>query len=240
MRYSTIKQNQNALVLIPCCKQKLQVKEVTAFRGQSQALPGVQQMRDQLLQLIQNTPSLATRVENRRGILNPDAPLTQAIDLYQGKFYKVAGSCLRDIRNGQYPSIHVLIVSAFYGIAKLEEGLKEYELRMGDKLCKGLKVYQFWQQAGLWRILQNYINQNDIVWVWSLLPNSSQFLYHCVFNDLWRQLRGERKCFHVQVPGAGSGTGYKRAEWLVEILRTNPNQLIGNPFPPTRLVNYTF
>ncbi|MCM8784794.1 MAG: hypothetical protein NC899_00880, partial [Candidatus Omnitrophica bacterium] len=107
-----IKQNWNALVLIPCCKQK----RVVAFQGQSQPLPNVQQLRNQLLQHIQNTPMLASRPENQRGILNPNAPLTQAIDLYTGNFYKVVGRHLRRIMTGQYPFIHILIVSAFYGI----------------------------------------------------------------------------------------------------------------------------
>lgn len=231
---STItKQNQNALLLIPCCKQK----KVVAFQGQSQGVPGIQPLRNQLLQHIQNTQVLANKVENQRGILNFAAPLTQAIDLYIGNFYQVANRHLRAIMAGQYPSIHVLIVSAFYGISKLDEGLKEYELQMGDTVHNRLKVYQLWQRNGLWRILQNYITQNNITYVWSLLPDSMpSFPYHRVFNNLWIQLRNTQvQCFHVQVPSAGTGTGYKRAEWLREILNANPNYLIGNPFPPNQL-----
>lgn len=230
-----IKQNQNALVLIPCCKQK----NVVAFQGQSQAVPNVQPLRNQLLQYIQNTQVLANKTENQRGILNLDSPLTQAIDLYIGNFYQVAGRHLRTIMTGQYPSIRILIVSAFYGIAKLDEGLKEYELQMGDTLHNEVKVYQFWQQNQLWGTLQNYIHQNNISFVWSLLPDSlPSFSYHRVFIDLWRQLRNtQTQCFHVQVPSAGTGIGYKRAEWLMEILDTDPNYLIGVPFPPNQMRN---
>jgi hypothetical protein len=107
-----------------------------------------------------------------------------------GNFYRVTGGSLHAIMAGQYPSIHVLIVSAFYGLAKLDEGLKEYELQMGDMLHSGIKVYQFWQRNNLWQILQNYINQNNITYVWSLLPDSPpSFQYHRVFNGLWRVLR---------------------------------------------------
>lgn len=228
-----MKQNRNALLLIPCCKQKI----VVSFQEQFQVLPGIQPLRNQLLQHIQNTSHLANKPENRRGILNFSAPLTQAIDLYIGNFYQVANRHLRNIMTGRYPSIHVLIVSAFYGIAKLDEGLKEYELQMGNTLHHGVKVYQFWQQNQLWKILQNYVHQNNISFVWSLLPDSlPYFPYHRVFNELWRRLRStQTQCFHVQVPGAGTGTGYKRAEWLVEILNTNPGYLVGAPFPPNQL-----
>jgi len=228
-----VKQNQNTLLLIPCCKRK----KVIPFQGQTQAVPGIQPLRNQLLQHIQNTQVVANKIENQRAIFKLGAPLTRAIDLYTGNFYQVASGHLQTISSGQYPFIHVLIVSAFYGIAKLDEGLKEYELQMGDTLHNGMKVYQFWQQNQLWRILQNYIYQNNISFIWSLLPDSlPSFPYHRVFNDLWRQLKNtQTQCFHVQVPGVGAGTGYKRAEWLVEILNTNPGYLVGKPFPPTQL-----
>jgi len=233
--------NRNALVLIPCCKQK----NIFPIRGQFQPVADIQRLRSQLLQQVQITQHLADRPENRRGILNPYAQLTQATDLYVGHFYKVAGDLLRAIASGHYPSIHVLIVSAFYGLAKLNEGLKKYELQMGDRLYNGMRVYEFWQQSNLWRILQNYIVQNDITHVWSLLPNSMPcFPYHRVFNKLWTTLRNTQvHCYHVRVPEAGTGTGYKRGEWLREILRTNPSYLVGNPFPPnkfTGIANYVF
>lgn len=223
----------NALILIPCCKQKNPI----SVQGTAQPLHNIQPIRNQLLPLIQQTPNLATKAENQRGVLNPNAPSTRAVYLYRGNFYQVAGESLRAIMAGQYPSIHLLIVSAFYGIAKLDEGLKEYELQMGDTLHNGMKVYQFWQQQNLSQTLQNYIHQNNISHVWSLLPDSDpKFQYHRVFNDLWRILRNTQiPCFHVQVPGAGTGTGYKRAQWLVEISNTNPNYLIGAPFPPNQL-----
>lgn len=230
--------NKNALVLIPCCKQK----KVAPFLGQLRQIPGIQQLRTQLLQQIQQTPALANKPKNLRGILNPKAPLTQSINLYVGNFYKVAKDSLQNIMTGRYPSINVLIVSAFYGLAKLDEGLKEYELQMGDTLYNGMKVYQFWQQKNLWQILQNYISQNNIAYVWSLLPDSMpSFPYHRVFNNLWRVLRNTQvQCFHLQVPGAGTGTGHRRAQWLVQILNANPNHLVGVPFPPNRLGGYVF
>jgi hypothetical protein len=228
-----MKQNRNALLLIPCCKQK----KVVVSHGKTQIFSGMQPLRNQLLQHIRKTRALAKKAENQRGILNSNAPSTQAIDLYIGNFYKVACKHLRTIMTGQYTSIHILILSAFYGLTKPNERLKEYELQMGDTLHNGIKVYQFWQQSQLWKKLQNYIRQNNIFFVWSLLPDSlPSFPYHRVFNNLWRQLRNTQiQCFHVKVPGAGTGTGYKRAEWLVEILNANPNYLTETPFPPSQL-----
>lgn len=231
-----IPQQRKALILIPCGKQK----KIIQTQGGSQPLPNIQSMRNQLLQLIKQTPPLADKQENQRGILNPDAPLTSAVDLYEGDFYRITRNSLRDILASHYSSIHVLIVSAFYGLAKLDEPLEEYELQMGDILHNEMKIYKFWQSNGLWQILLNYIIRNNITHVWSLLPDSdtpqSPTPYHRVFYDLWRRLKNTKiQCFHVKVPFAGSGTRYKRAEWLREILNTNHDYLIGQPFPPTQL-----
>ena len=100
--------------------------------------------------------------ENQRGVLNPSASLTRAIDLYVGNFYRKARKVLLDILYGKYPYVHVLIVSALYGLVKLDEELREYELAMNDKLVDGMRVYRFWQREGLWRILLDYIHENGI------------------------------------------------------------------------------
>ena len=164
--------------------------------------------------------------------------------MYAGNFYRKAKKVLLDILHGKCPHIHVLIVSALYGLVKLDEGIKEYELTMYDKLVNGIRVYRFWQREGLWKILLDYIHKNKITHIWSLLPNSTQYPYHQVFEELWRTLRNTPiKCIHVEVPEAGSSTGIKRAEWLVHIIENNPLHLIHQPPPPQKLEqipNYTF
>ena len=232
---------KRALMLIPCCKSKNVYPTNNAL---STPLPGINDLRNKLLKLLQATPSLRERPENQRGVLNPNAPLTRAIDLYVGNFYRKAKKVLLDILHGKYPHIHVLIVSALYGLVKLDEGIREYELTMDDKLVNGIRVYKFWQREGLWKILLNYIHKNKITYIWSLLPSSTQYPYHQVFEELWRTPRNiPIKCIHVGIPEAGSSTGIKRAEWLVHIIEDNPLYLVHQPPPPQKLEqipNYTF
>lgn len=220
----------NALVLIPCCKQK---RFVPADRF-AMPLPGIEPLREQVLQLVRDTRDLATRNENRGGILDQNATLTRAIDLYSGYLYRAAAPALRGIASGQDPSIYLLIVSTFYGLAKLDEGLKLYEMRMDDTLCGRVRVERFWRQNGLPDILHAYIEENGISRVWSLLPDSRpQFPYQSVFTDLWTKLRRtEVKCLHVRVPGAGTETGLRRGQWLTEILASNSDCLWGASLPP--------
>jgi len=75
--------------------------------------------------------------------LNPSAPLTRAVDLYSGNFYRRArGTLLNLADRKQELDVHVLIVSALYGLVKLDEGIKEYELTITDRLVNGMKVIQ--------------------------------------------------------------------------------------------------
>lgn len=234
--------DDKALVLIPCCKGK----DVDQINGEGDPpLAGLKPLRNQLLSCVRQTPLLAKKPENQMGIFDKNAPMTQAVKLYTGNFYQVAREPLFKVFSREFPSVRVLIVSSFYGLVRLREFIKEYELQMGDTLHNGTKVYRFWQQRQLSRMLRDYVIQNGITYVWSLLPDSMpHFPYHRVFKQFWKEARNtEIRCFHLKIPGAGSGTGYKRAEWLVEVQGNNFNQLVGKPFPSDRfeyLPGYTF
>ena len=211
--------SKKALVLIPCCKEK-GVKEADVYKN---PLPGLISLREQLLYEFGLTAELVGREENKVGILNETGVVTRAVDLYRGNFYRVAGESLKDLADDQGGQVTILIVSALYGLVQLDEGIRIYNLKMADRLSNGLPINRYWQKAGLWKVLLNYITNNEIGYVWSLLPNSApMFPYHQVFKELWgNNTEFNIKCFYVRAPGAGTGTGYKRAKWLVEALKTD-------------------
>lgn len=215
-----------ALILVPCCKRK---RVNPAESALAMPLPGIDRLRAKIIELLQSAPHLRERPENRRGALNPSAPLTRAIDLYAGAFYRKARGALLDVLDKRYPhaqelDVHVLIVSALYGLVRLDEGIREYELIMTDELPNGVKVHEFWQEEGLWRILLEYIRGNGINYIWSLLPSSKRYPYHQVFEELWRALgKTSVRCIHVKIPG--SAAGVKRAEWLERMVEDSPLQL---------------
>ena len=171
-----------ALVLIPCCKSKSTIQG----EGFVEPLPGIKCEREKMAKLLGASPTLTSRKDNKEGILSASAPLTRALELYTGTFYNAADLALRDIATGRHPSIHVLIVSAFYGLVRPGEGVHKYELQMGDTLQDGTKVYRFWQKNGLPRILTEYAERNGITHVWSLLPDSLPWYpYHRLFGEAW-------------------------------------------------------
>ncbi len=58
--------------------------------------------------------------------------------------YQAAAPAFTSIAAGVYPWLHVLIVSGFYGLARLDEGLKLYELELADTLCYCLVARTGW------------------------------------------------------------------------------------------------
>jgi len=232
--------DKRALVLIPCCKEKTANPSRVAF---IQALQDIGNIRAKILRLVQQTPQITNRPENQRGILDPNAPITLAADLYTGNLYQALGPVLRNAIVGGYPQVDILIVSALYGLIQLGEGIKEYELRMDDRLIDGTPVWRFWKREGLWRLLQAYVSERNISYVWSLLPDSlPSYPYHQVFEDFWMLAKRQKTVvtLHVKVSrgdgrSAGTGSGAKRGKWLRYILSINPHHLLGEPLPPAQL-----
>lgn len=214
-----------ALIIIPCCARKIVVPA-----GEVEApLPGILVMRERVLEQIRRMDAIATRPKNRAGVLASTPPIVMALDLYsRGNFYSEVNQELRFIAAGNYPGVHLLILSALYGLVKPREGLKNYDLEMSDKLADGRPVYRFWKDADIDRVLEAYIADNCITRVWSLLPDSiPRFPYHQTLGRYWR--RAADACVtinHVKIPGAGSNAGRARAKWLKNLLHTDSNQLL--------------
>jgi hypothetical protein len=220
--------SRNALVLIPCSKSKSPAGSNGQF---AEPISAVKPLRDDLLNSLKLTPYIAQRFENRRGIFNDASQPTKSINLYSGQFYTTTAQILSNIEKGRYPSVFVLIVSALYGLVGLSEGIKEYDLSMGDELKNGQNVYVFWQEHQLNKALFRFIQDNNIGHVWSLLPSSlPHFPYQQVFEELWGVLRTEGiSSLHVNCPGAGLDTGYRRALWFKTIVSRNESHLTGDP-----------
>ncbi len=230
-----------ALVLIPCCKSKAAVFS----EHWSPPLTGLQQARAELQERVCATEVLFDKDCNLSGILNSYAHLTRALDLYVGNFYNAAGTALEQVAAGNTAGVNVLIVSAFYGLVLLNEGIKRYELQMSDSLEDGTKIYRYWQKKGLADVLGDYVANNGITSVWSLLPNSMpSFPYQQVFNSFWKEAKDRGiDCYHVNVPGAGSSSGYQRAKWLNAVMECDPKLFLKGSRMPDKfssIPGYTF
>lgn len=217
------------LILISCTATK---RIIPSDETSVQPIPGIEAMREELLYSVRTNSQLASYQANRQGVLSPDSPLTKAYHLYNGKFYQNCSKILADVANHKNNHTEILIVSAMFGLLQLGESIPEYNLTMGEKLNDKLKVFQFWQRANLWRVLQRYIEENGITHLWSFLPHSNGLEYHQVFEPLWNNAKHlNLAVYHLKAnkengSSYGQGTTVKRAEWLNMVMQKNPGFLI--------------
>ena len=199
----------------------------TAF---SLPIEGLSEMRNELAAMVRDTPWLINKPKNKRTHVEGVGPITLAMDLYNGKLFKPCRAALTEVASGMHPSVHILIVSAFYGLVRLDESIKIYELQMGDKLSNGERVSEYWQAKGLSSILAQFVAMMRINVIWSLLPRSG---YHTVFSDFWLTASDKSiDCFRVDIPGVRQASGYLRGRWVDYMIRLNPKYLLRDPEPP--------
>jgi hypothetical protein len=219
-----------ALVLIPCCENK---KESIASGQYPSPLAGLADIRSELTRRVRNTPDLFNRPDNRRNLESMMETKTLAIDLYAGKLYQSCRMALSEVVSGLHPSICVLIVSALYGLVRLDEGINIYELKMSDRLLSGERICEYWQANGLSVTLARYIEDMGIGFIWSLLPKTD---YHAVFSDLWPWAREKSiACFKVEIPGVRQASGCLRGKWLSYMISARYQYLLLDPVPPSHI-----
>jgi len=219
---------KKALILIPCSQRKKELKSPGPF---SLPIAGLTDKRNKLAAMVRATPWLVSRPENNRTLVEESETLTMAMDLYDGMLYTPCKAALKEVALGRHPSIDILIVSAFYGLVRLDEGLWIYELIMGDRLSNGQRISAYWQSTRLSSSLMQYVAGNGINIIWSLLPKKD---YHEVFSDFWLEARHKSTdCFRVDIPGAGRASGCLRGKWLDYMIRFNQRHLLRDPYPPS-------
>ena len=216
-----------ALILIPCCSSKKESMSVSAF---SLPIEGLSDMRNELAAMVRDTPWLINKPENKRTLVEEAGSIALAMDIYNGRLYQSCRAALTEVASGRHPSVHILIVSAFYGLGQLDEGIKTYELQMSDKLSNGERVSEYWQASGISSILAKCVARMGINVIWSLLPKTG---YHSVFSDFWLTARDKSiDCFRVDIPGVRQASGCLRGRWVDYMIRLNPRYLLRDPEPP--------
>ena len=230
-----------ALIIIPCSATKV-LKPLINYNQSAIALNGVGLLRQNLLNALLQDRAFISNPTNQSGVLSANSSKTIACELYNGKMYSKIKGMTRLIAQNQHPDIHILILSALYGIVQLNEELQLYDLTMGTSIANQAKsdnkVYKAWKKSNLSDIVFQYITNQEINNVWSLLPDSMpKFPYHRVLTSLWKRLcQNNISCYHI-FPGKEKNqcAGLYRGLWLNwmlhEYISNNANYILNNPKP---------
>ncbi len=241
-----------ALIIVPCSATKALHPHIN-FGQNPMALPGMGPLRQTVLSALLQDPVFTSSPVNQNGVLSTSPSSTIACEIYQGRMHSQIKAKTRLIAQNQHPSIHILILSALYGIVQLNENLRLYDIMMGASIenqpRSQNKVYKLWKKSDLSDIIYQYIEDSNIDNIWSLLPDSiPKFPYHRVLTSLWEKLhQSSIPSYHV-FPGKEKSqcAGLYRGLWLDNVLdeyiTNNTDYILNNPKPPAILsgINTTY
>ena len=106
----------------------------------------------------------------------------------------------------------VLIISAMYGLLDGGDYVRNYNLRLTDRLPTGMCVETFWKQHGLKDILVECLSNAGVDEIHDLLPEK----YRNLLNP-W-PAPGIKNYKSYNFPASGQGTGYERPATLKSLL----------------------
>lgn len=225
-----------ALILIPCSKKKSvekDCKEITKSHIHCiGGRPVLDKLRKQIIKAVGATHGLADNPHNRNGILNNNAPHTLAHRLYVGALNEAARPVTNKI---PIDNFHILIVSGLYGLVHTLECIRDYGLDMDDIVVmanNNEKVFDFWFKNELWRCLCQYVIDNGVTHIWSLLPNG----YHRLFFPIMKNRCGFDRliCRHVFPLNIFPIINFIRGKWLT--IKFNEDQDFFTSNPPDQEV----
>jgi cytoplasmic iron level regulating protein YaaA (DUF328/UPF0246 family) len=117
----------------------------------------------------------------------------------------------------KHQNLSLIIVSAFYGILKHDEFIRNYNREMNRDKIEGVRLKTWWSRQGLCDILLDYITKNRIEVVHDFLSaNYSEAIQP--FQSKIKEI-GLEYHFH-DYSGLGSGSNYYRGEDVNRLIQT--------------------
>ncbi|MCS7135621.1 MAG: peroxide stress protein YaaA [Nitrososphaerota archaeon] len=149
-------------------------------------------------------------------VLGTQISYMKAYERYCGNLYsKISKSSWEKLNDSQ--NLSLVIVSAFYGILRHDELIRNYNRAMNKDRVDGVLLKTWWSRQGLCDILLDYIIKNRIETVHDFLSiNYSEAIWP--FPSKVREL-GINYFMH-DYPGLGSGSDFYRGKDVYRLIQT--------------------
>ncbi len=183
---------KNSLILFPCSAGKNDevYREIFEEREEKRAID-----------YIKTTKYLLT--SGREGMsssIDPNSLVLSALDRYDGHLYNSSQGFRNTIKEAYSKNnIHILILSAVYGILTPSERIHNYNKKMDA---------MYWRRHGLPKIIEEYIEQNNITHVYGLFSRTTDYIKIMKSVD-WKQLNVRSnlqlsRTYYISFQGSGS------------------------------------
>jgi hypothetical protein len=198
------------VVLIPCSERKIKAGETTYEEPKLKLILGDEAYKD-LLRARNNLSSvlgLRPGPDISGGVRESGLQFMPAYRRYRGIMYQEAEFV------NLFPNFKgkIFIVSALYGLLEANDFIRNYNLKMNDKLGSGEKVWKWWIKKGLGHYLNIALSNSVATEVHNLLTQD----YRKAIGS-WQE-KDRYKIIEYNYPGLGIGSLYRRREDLKRIL----------------------
>ena len=198
------------VVLIPCSGRKIEAGETTYEEPKLKLILGDEAYED-LLRARNNLSGLLglrTGPDISGDVSESGLQFMPAYRRYHGIMYQEAEFV------SLFPNFigKIFIISALYGLLEANDFIRNYNLKMNDKLESGEKVWKWWLKKGLGHYLNITLSNSMATEVHNLLTQD----YRKAIGS-WQE-KDRYKNFEYNYPGLGTGSLYRRGEDLKRIL----------------------
>jgi cytoplasmic iron level regulating protein YaaA (DUF328/UPF0246 family) len=211
--------SQKTLILIPCCDSK-NPGGFPSYDGTSCIVNYLSLNVGRRLMELRRQIAIAFG-ENLGldvGVATPETKISymKAYERYCGNLYnRITKSSWEKLNNSQ--NLSLLIVSAFYGILRHDEFIRNYNRAMNKDKVNGVLLKTWWGKQGLCNFLLDYVTKNEIRAVHDFLSiNYSEAVWP--FQSRAKELG--IKYFIHDYSGLGSGSNYRRGEDVNRLIQT--------------------
>lgn len=207
------------LILIPCCYSKNPGGTPIYDRGSCIINYLSPDMRKRLMTLRRQVAvAFNETLGPDVGVEHPVARIEfmKAYERYSGILYsRITKSSWEKLNRSQ--NLNLLIVSAFYGIVRHDETIRNYNRTMNKDKIEGKLLKTWWREHGLCDVILNYIITNKIKVVHDFLSlNYSEAAWPL---QIKAQGIGVNYITH-DYSGLGSGSNYYRGEDVQKLIQS--------------------
>ncbi|MEM0357503.1 MAG: peroxide stress protein YaaA [Candidatus Bathyarchaeia archaeon] len=210
---------EKTLILIPCCDSKTPGGTQTYDKDKCVVNYLSPDMGKKLMELRRRVAvAFKERLGPDTGVYQPETQIKymKAYERYNGNLYsRITKSSWEKLNRSQ--NLSLLIISAFYGVVRHDESIRNYNRAMNKDKIEGKLLKTWWREHGLCSILLDYIVTNDVKVVHDFLSlNYSEAVW---------PLQNEAESIGVsyiihEYSGLGSGSNYYRGEDVQKLIQS--------------------
>jgi len=212
---STLMDNEEILILIPCCQRK-------QFGGGKEYAASLT-IANHLGHFAETLMNLRRELANYFGLepgpdlgsdVSTSVQYLPAFKRYTGNLYsKISNNAFQKLENCR--NVNLVIVSALYGLLNWREPIRWYNYAISDPAPNNLPLWSWWKRKKIAEIMTYYVKNRGVRVIHDFLSNT----YRKAINEVQEKIRGYAKYMAHDYPALRSASNFERGKDVNELIR---------------------